>query len=65
MLVDDLSENRHEALGQPCRSDRFSLFVVAGQLGPAMLVYPKIALEDRDFRAIFMVRCGCDLYNLV
>jgi hypothetical protein len=36
---DGLSENYHEARDQPCRSDRFSLFVVAGQLGPAMLVY--------------------------
>jgi len=34
-----LYENRHEARDQPCRSDGFSLFVVAGQLGPAMLVY--------------------------
>jgi hypothetical protein len=37
----DLSENSHEARDQPCRSDGFSLFVVAGHFGPAMLVYPK------------------------
>ncbi len=32
---------------------------------PSHLVYPKIALEDGVFQAIFIVRCGCDLYNLV
>ncbi len=30
-----------------------------------MLVYLKIAHEDGIFQAIFMVRCGCDVKNLV
>ena len=48
----------------PCRSESFSSFVVAGQFGPAMLAYPKIAHNVLLFRAIFMLGCGFDLKKL-
>ncbi len=30
-----------------------------------MLVYPKIAHEVMSYQAIFILGCGCDLYNMV
>ncbi|MCF6187487.1 MAG: hypothetical protein L3J49_08455, partial [Desulfobulbaceae bacterium] len=30
-------------------------------LGPAMLVYPKIAHEVMSYQAIFILGCGCDV----
>ncbi len=52
-----ITPGRH---GCPCRSRRFSLFVVAGQSGPAMLVYPKIASVAVSFQDIFIISCGWD-----
>ena len=61
-----LSENRHEARDQPCRSDGYSLFVVAGQSGPAMLVYPKIATKHgANHAGVTDFHCLLWLGNLV
>ncbi len=33
-------------------------------LGPAMLVYPKITHEVMSYQAIFILGCGCNVKNL-
>ena len=38
LFKEDLYERRNVAQSLPCRSDLFSLFVVAGEFSPALLV---------------------------